>query len=86
MEITFVMNVNELDSNFIEAIKKAFGTKSKIRINVEAETNETAYVDKFQGESIRRAEQELKEGKSISFNSPEEIKKWLYNETNVLID
>jgi hypothetical protein len=29
---------------------------------VEAETDETEYIEKFQGESIRKAEQELKEG------------------------
>jgi hypothetical protein len=86
MEATFVMNVSDLDNNFGEAVKKAFGNASRIRISVEAETDETEYVEKFQEESIRKAEQELKEGKFISFNSTEEIKKWLYKETETLIN
>ncbi len=58
MEETFVMNVNELDNNFVEAVKKAFGNTSKIRISVETETEETEYIENFQGASIKKAEQE----------------------------
>ena len=86
MEATFVIDVNELDDNFIDALKKAFAKTSKIRIKVEAEIDETQHVEKFQGDSIRTAELQLQEGQFISFNSAKEITEWLNKETGILID
>lgn len=81
MHANFLISPEELTVDFLEGLKKTFTGKSKLRILVDEEMDETEYVEKYYGESIRRSEIEYKAGKSTVFENTDELKEWLARET-----
>lgn len=80
MEATFILDPLELSSDFIAVLQNAFKGNAKIKIVVEAEPDETEFVGKHYGDSIREAEEQFKNGEPMTFGSAAEIEKWVENQ------
>ncbi|TAD83487.1 MAG: hypothetical protein EAY75_14800 [Bacteroidetes bacterium] len=81
MEATFVLDPKELTGDFVTVLQNAFKGNAKIKIVVEAEPDETEFVRKYYGESIREAEEQFKNGEYMTFSSASEIEKWVESQS-----
>ena len=81
MEARYILKPEELNIEFINTIKKIFNPQSKLRIEIIEEMDETNYLLSTQANKkmLLDAMEEYENGKIISFESLNDLKKFLKN-------
>jgi hypothetical protein len=81
MEARYILTSEELNTDFINSVKKIFKPQSKLRIEIVEETDETDYLlsTTANKKMLEEAMNEYENGKTVSFESLDDLKKFLEN-------
>jgi len=79
MSSTFHLESDELDIQFLEALRKLFPNGKQLVITVEQEEDATQFVENrpWLIKQLEESEEQIKRGEVISFENIEELKKAL---------